>query len=466
MNRYLYDSGMPSTSTAGLPVTPAEKKVKTSDNTRETKKIIQNVYNFLSNCRYEQVNFNKTKTLTAEACGVSLKTVQNVLKEYKKNGKILSPRKKFVEKSSKKPKSYMDDFNQDIVRRAILEFYDRSDYPTAKKVQKKLIERINYNGSVRSVERLIYNLGFRFRKCEDGRKFLTEKGKIVVNRLEFLRKMRDVRSKTPNKPIFYLDETWLNQYHSPTNYSWQYSNVDGGLKIPTEEDVTLILLHIGSAKTGFIPQCKLLFKSTKSASSGDYTGMNDEIFREWFMNMINLLDEPSVIVMDNASYHSMESHKAPTINSKKQVIQDWLNDKNISYSSLEAKAELFEKVRINKKNRRVYQLDVAARNAGHEVVRLPPYYHYQYNPMEMIFGRIKTEIAYMNRTFDITDVERLTHEAIDNVTVQHWKSCVEHAEKMQKEDLEKELIRESQMESVISTIMPEDDDYSDVSDSE
>uniref|UniRef100_A0A2S2NGI9 Tc1-like transposase DDE domain-containing protein n=1 Tax=Schizaphis graminum TaxID=13262 RepID=A0A2S2NGI9_SCHGA len=460
-NTYLYESGMASTSTAGLITTPVEKKVKTLDNSRDTKKIIQNVYNFFSNCRYEQVNFNKTKTLTAEACGVSLKTVQNVLKEYTKNGKILSPRKNFVEKSSKKPISYMDDFNQDIVRRAILEFYDRSDYPTAKKVQKKLVERINYKGSVKSVERLIYNLGFRFRKCDDGRKFLTEKGKIVVDRLDFLRKMRDIRSKTPNKPIFYLDETWLNQYHSPTNYSWQYSYVDGGLKIPTEEDATLILLHVGSAKIGFIPQCKLLFKKTKNAS------MNNEIFREWFMNMINLLDEPSVIVMDNASYHSMETHKTPTINSKKQVIQDWLNDKNISYSSLEAKAELFEKVRINKKNKRVYQLDVAARIAGHEVVRLPPYYHYQYNPMEMIFGRIKTEIAYMNRTFDIIDVERLTHEAIDNVTVQHWKSCVEHAEKMQKEDLEKELIRESQMESVISTIIPEDDDdYSDFSDSE
>lgn len=50
---------------------------------------------------------------------------------------------------------------------------------------------------------------------------------------------------------------------------------------------------------------------------------------------------------------------------------------------------------------------------------------------------MKNEVASKNKTFKIVDVEKLTHEAIENVTLQNWKSCVEHAEKIQKEDAKK-----------------------------
>lgn len=96
--------------------------------------------------------------------------------------------------------------------------------------------------------------------------------------------MSDIKKQTPDKPIFYLDETWLNQYHTPS-YVWQDSNNDGGLKVSTGKGAKLILLHIGSAKTGFIPQCKLLYKNTKSISSDYHSEMNSEIFRVVFKNV-------------------------------------------------------------------------------------------------------------------------------------------------------------------------------------
>lgn len=119
-------NGIPSTSTANL-TTPVKKKVKTYENRRQTKTIIQNVYNFFSKLRFEQnlkkIDFSKTQLVTAEACEVSLRTVQHVSKEYKNNdGKFISPRKSIA---SKKPKSVMDDFYQDVVRRTIFEFYDK-----------------------------------------------------------------------------------------------------------------------------------------------------------------------------------------------------------------------------------------------------------------------------------------------------------------------------------------------------
>ncbi|XP_050066341.1 uncharacterized protein LOC126555462 [Aphis gossypii] len=158
-----------------------------------------------------------------------------------------------------------------------------------------------------------------------------------------------------------------------------------------------------------------------------------------------MLEEPSIIVMDNASYHSTELNKAPTTNSKKEIIQNWLNEKKIPFLPLETKMELLEKVKINKKKERAYELDEEAYKAGHEVVRLPPYH---------------CEVATKNKTFKIADVEKLTHEAIENVTVENWKKCAEHAERIQKEDAEKKLVREIRLEPVILTINPEDDDSS------
>lgn len=53
-------------------------------------------------------------------------------KSIKKNdGNFIAPRKSI---SSIKPKSVMDDFDQDLLHRTIFEFHDKGDFPTAKKV--------------------------------------------------------------------------------------------------------------------------------------------------------------------------------------------------------------------------------------------------------------------------------------------------------------------------------------------
>lgn len=130
---------------------------------------------------------------------------------------------------------------------------------------------------------------------------------------------------------------------------------------------------------------------------------------------------------------------------------------------METNVELLEKVKRNKKKERVFELDEEAYKAGHEVVRLPPY-HCQYNLIELIWTLIKNEVA--SKTFKIADVEKVTHVAIENVTLQNWKSCTEHAEKIQKKDAEKELVREFRLEPIIITINPEDSDCSDTDENE
>jgi len=63
---------------------------------------------------------------------------------------------------------------------------------------------------------------------------------------------------------------------------------------------------------------------------------------------------------------------------------------------------------------------------GHKVIRLPPH-HCKYNPIELIWAQVKGQVAKLNNTFKMVDIERLTHKALDVVTID-WKKCVCHAE--------------------------------------
>ena len=77
------------------------------------------------------------------------------------------------------------------------------------------------------------------------------------------------------------------------------------------------ILHVGSCK-GWINGAELVFQSKKS---GDYHDeMTSEHFEEWFNDiLIPKLEPNSILVMDNASYHSRRLQKIPTkvVRSKK-----------------------------------------------------------------------------------------------------------------------------------------------------
>lgn len=101
-----------------------------------------------------------------------------------------------------------------------------------------------------------------------------------------------------------------------------------------------IVLHAGN-KDGFIPGAELVFSSK---SKGDYHGeMNQNNFLLWFENqLLKNLKEPSVIVMDNASYHSTVVDKTPTSGSTKPVIKEWLTKCNINFDNTMLKTELLQ----------------------------------------------------------------------------------------------------------------------------
>lgn len=83
---------------------------------------------------------------------------------------------------------------------------------------------------------------------------------------------------------------------------WQNDENTKGLKVPTGKGSRIIVSHAGSS-FGFIKEPKLIFRCN-SANKDYHSQIDATIFESRFSRMLQNLDEPSIIVMDNVSYHS------------------------------------------------------------------------------------------------------------------------------------------------------------------
>jgi len=443
----------------------------------QTKKTIYNVYNFFKTLtsKKEQPEvanfFRQCQERTAEACAVSLSTVQRICKESKTISfgveeelgvgssvdiKFRSPRKHY---SRDKPITELDDFDGEVVRRVVHSFYDKGEFPTSAKILATLREKINYRGSKSSVKIILKKLNFKYKQCNDGRKFLMEWSDIVAARVKFLRKMNELRTNGDTRPMVYLDETWVNQNHTRGRI-WQNQENTEGLKVPTGKGSRLIICHAGSPSFGFVKDSKLIFRCNSGNNKDYHSQMNATIFEKWYLQMLMNLEEPSIIVMDNASYHSALLEDYPKSNSRKADVQQWLHDKNIDFSPVETLDELRAKVKLAMPRGKIYKLDRLT------VDELLPPYHCQYNPIELIWAQFKGRVAEKNSTFKIADVEALVNKEIDAITTDDWAKCGEHCAKLQEEDFHKAGLRDEILEPIILTINPDDSSSSDDDDDE
>ena len=437
---------------------------------RQAREMIFRVFNFFkreAEAGMPLCDVARAQERTSGACGVGVRSVQRIVSEAKKSSANLNKSIQFrspnKNRNRKKPVTDLDGFNKDVLRRTIFDMYTAGEFPTAEKLVVRMKEAVGFEGSARSMLRILKGMGFKYAKCNDGRKFLMERSDIAAARIKFLRQMHEIR-QTGQTNIFYLDETWVNQNHTRSQ-CWKMSDGSGGLKVPIGKGGRLIVCHAGSATTGFIPESKLVFRSRKS--TGDYhSEMNADTFKKWFVHdFLPYLPAQSVIVMDNASYHSKLLDKAPTSCSKKADIISWLNNKNIPHTSSQTRPELLDLVRLHKGNVKNYELDSIAREKGHKVVRLPPY-HCQYNPIELVWAQVKGYVAERNTTFKIADTERLVHEAIASVSPSAWTECVRHAETLQDGDFRREIAVDQALEPIIVNLQESSASESDSESSE
>ena len=111
--------------------------------------------------------------------------------------------------------------------------------------------------------------------------------------------------------------------------------------------------------------------------------------------------------MENAPYHSVQLEKFPNKSWRNNDIQAWLDAKGLKWNGDMSKLELLQVAEPLRGTVNEYSVDKIASDAGHKVVRLPPY-HCELNPIEEVLAFVKGYIAANNKNFKIIAVQSLT----------------------------------------------------------
>ena len=223
---------------------------------------------------------------------------------------------------------------------------------------------------------------------------------VVAQRHKYLRKITHFRAL--GYSIYFQDETWCNANHT-REYIWQQSSDPQNLLSDTEWK--------GGLK-----------------------------WERWWQNSVlpNLKDK-SIVVIDNAKYHSRQTDesKAPTTSWKKDDIRTWLTKKGIQFESSDTRPILLARSKelvVPKKY--VLEESTAKFCETHskdiKILRLPVG-HSELNPIELIWAQAKTEVARRNTTFKISDVQELMLAALGNVTPRNWLNAINHTKKVEQE---------------------------------
>ncbi|CAH2097945.1 unnamed protein product [Euphydryas editha] len=392
---------------------------------------------------------SQVRNRVAAALGISVATVTKIAKEaYGSSGieqnKVSTPKKK------RQPckVTCFDDFDADAIRRHIYEYYQRKEIPTLRRLVISLRNSGLFRGQKSSLGNVLRQIGFYFKKS-DKRKILLERHDIALARCDFLRKAKQIEDWSN---VVFTDETWLNANHSISK-SWTDDTAASTSAVPIGKGERLIICHAGTAK-GFVADALLAFKSKKS---GDYhEEMNAEIYENWFREMLMLLEEPSIIFIDNAPYHSRQINKMPTQANTKHEIINWLRDNGEDVNNSFLKAELIRVLKSKRRPKR-YVVDEIGAEYGHTVIRIPPY-HCQYNAIELIWAQIKGKAARNNTTppFTANKMMQLLNNACNEVTPENWASVVERTRKIIMSDWDRDVTIDSIKEQELIIHVTED----------
>lgn len=426
-----------------------ESKVKNKVLSGQAREVVANVILYMQREAFEQkptIDFKKAQKRAAMATGVSLSTVKRIASEMNEieigeASSFVSPNKKRQKTATK---TNIDDFDQGVLRRYIMNFcVTEKKVPTLKHIHRKFVLDNGYTGSRESLRHIMHKMGFRWRKTRTNRKLLMEKPEVQQLRTNFLRKMKRFREE--NRPIVYMDETYIHSTHTHA-YSWN-DNSNEGFHKPVSKGQRLIIVNAGGAG-GFVKNAYLKFKS--QTKSGDYhSEMNYTNYKKWLQEMlIPNLSPNSVLVIDNAPYHNVQTEKCPTMSSRKDAMREWLGQQNIPFTDEMLKIDLYALIKLHKPRFKTYEIDTIMEQNGHTVLRLPPY-HPDLNPIELVWASLKQFVAEKNLNFNFKTVEHLCDEFFNSFSEDDWRKRCEHAEKFEKFYMEKEATLDLVVDEII-----------------
>lgn len=373
----------------------------------------------------QKMKYQDVIRFISKEVGIGLRTISSTLSEYNRKGTVTSPNKNKIRPTILEK---VDEFRKNAIRQKIHEFWLRQEIPTLNKILEVINEDPNLPTFPKTTFRTILK-DLNFEYTNKSNNALIERGDIVLWRRKYLDSIRHYREE--NRPIYYLDETWVNaeEVFNNTNVDKPVkSHKDAFFKKQTTEqqnsfynESSLIVIHIGSSE-GFVSGGLLCLEAKKNAF-GRYDKIKGDVFYKWFMSILPLLKDNAVIVMDNAPYHSVKKDPCPVMSWKKQNIIDWLEVKGEIIDRPLVKRQLLEKVERLKPIFDKYVIDEAARDNNKIVLRIPPY-HRELNPMEFVWCTVKNYIGMNNKKKKLTDMQKLLIKGIEQVTSDMWVNFI------------------------------------------
>ncbi|KAK8375678.1 hypothetical protein O3P69_008460 [Scylla paramamosain] len=384
--------------------------------TTQTKQVVMNVHDFFRS-QNQLLSETDLEMKVAAATGISVRSVQRV-KRQAKEGRLLSP--PLVRTRQSPVLGSIDDFVEGCLRKEILSFYERGEIPTLDALLEMVKEPpVHFQGGRTSLHRIIKNIGFQYTRVTGGRQILIEKKDIVASRCNFLRVLDDNRNSSSPRSEVYIDETFVCQK--------EFVGIIGP-KLKNKKEMQYIIVHAGGEK-GFVSGGLHMFRP-QITNRGHYKdAVTPQCFQIWFKDqLLPNIPNNSLIIMDDAHWHSNIVNKAPDTNMKKDCIIQWLQENNIAPDKAVSKLELLHIV--NSYTEKLYDIDLIAKNCGHEVLRLPPH-HDHLNPMVLIWHQVKSEIKKKSQDGKkLQTLDEIIKDAVANITEKDWRMCMHRTREM------------------------------------
>lgn len=417
---------------------------------RQAKEIVFKVYTFFKERKKDhssleyQNDVNLAKTVSA-ATGISERTIRKIVSEgTPQDGtagtfKFQSPKKNLFPKK----RMEVDSFTLGVIRRKVSQFYTvKKIIPSLRKLRNELKAEDVIDCSHEYLRKIIREMGFRFVSCQSKRKLIIERHDIMALRWRYIRDISKYRAE--RRPIIFLDETYVNQSHN-VRKCWQ-SKEERGATNAIGKGARLIIVHAGS-RDGFVNNGLLIF--TSHSKSGDYHGdMNAVNFQKWATEkLLPNIPQNSVVVMDNAAYHSTQIDKKPTMSSLKGHMQEWLKRKDVTFEESARKCDLMTLINQQKVEKQ-YRIDEIIKAEGHTVLRLPPY-HPDLNPIELVWGDIKGELARTAIDSNLEKKKEVLNSLFTNYSAEKWRKCDDHVIKNEEEYYRTDRVFDNEIDRLV-----------------
>ena len=182
-----------------------------------------------------------------------------------------------------------------------------------------------------------------------------------------------------------------------------------------------------------------------------HESMNAENYEKYFEKVCSLLKPNSLIVIDNASYHSRNSEDYPLSKWRKAQFQKWLSENDISFSPDALRSELWVLCKRHRVEKTSKIAEEIAKKYGHEVLPLPPY-HCELNAIELIWGDEKNDVARENKSITIEGVKKLFRKRRSKINKDICRNFIQHVRSVEDRYWEMDRIIDQKMDKLMFSV--------------